>query len=412
MKLFVSASEASADMHGAAVVTALKEKLKSQGRELTYFKALGGDALRASGAELFMHLSQFSVMGGVSELASKWPNRRRLEVLIETELSKLKQNGAALPDCALLIDGSAINLRLAALFKFFSVPVVYLIPPKVWVWRTHRVFKLQQLVDRVLTILPFEAQFLEACGVKASYVGNPIVEQIPWSLSRKTAREALQLNDTTHVVACFLGSRHSEIKHHTKTFRDALVLYFAKRLERQSPLEDAAVVVPLPAHLDVSFVKQHFGDVLKIMHDVEVPVRFVSADGNYQVLKASDVGLIKSGTSTLEAAALGLPHVVSYDMSLSSRFIYKYIVRYGGYIGLGNLVLASSFDDALTGRQPVFEECILKTGTPDQISEGLLRAPERFRQNHARVASLREILSGGFKSPADEIAKHIVDLVS
>ncbi len=150
MEIFVSAGDASSEMHAAQAVSELQKLLKEKNPESS-LKVFGlvGDKLQDLGAKPLMHTKEFSVGGGPLEVIGKLPKRMKLENLLEDYLSQNKVSGA------LLVDNGEINLRLASLLNFFNVPVIYYIPPKVWVWRQSRLIPMAYHVKKVLGILPF-----------------------------------------------------------------------------------------------------------------------------------------------------------------------------------------------------------------------------------------------------------------
>lgn len=386
MELFVSAGEASSDIHCAHLLSELK---KQAGESVTAF-GLGGDRLRAEGVDLLMHNRDFSVMGGPLEVVSKLPRRRRLEGMLEKRLFEKR------PDGAILVDNGEINLRLASLLHFFDVPVVYFIPPKVWVWRHARIEDIAHHVSLVLSILPFEEPLYKEWNVPFRYVGNPLVDEVPAERREADAKRALGLAPERVALAVFPGSRHSEIRHHVELFSGALALF----LGRLPPSEKRPeILIPIAPSLDAEAVRLAFGN--------RVPgarfVRGASADGrvsdSHLCLAAARAALVKSGTSTLEAALLGVPHVLAYRSSRSSEWIYRYVVRYRGFVGMVNLFLCKPAESALGWGPPVgpvVPELILDKAKPEEVAEALHRVyvegPERAEMLR-RLAGARAMLA-------------------
>jgi lipid-A-disaccharide synthase len=86
-----------------------------------------------------------------------------------------------------------------------------------------------------------------------------------------------------------------------------------------------------------------------------------------ECLVAADAGLIKSGTSTLEAGLLRCPHVVVYRPSLTTKWIFRYLIRYRGPIGLVNLVA-----DWKPGEDYLVPEILCEDVTPKNLSQEMI----------------------------------------
>ncbi len=375
-EIFLSAGEASSDMHLAKVLELLKEKLQNK----VHFYGLGGDKLQAQNVEIMMHNREFSVMGGPIEVIGKLPKRRLLEKKLEERL--LNKNTVA----AILVDNGEINLRLASLLHFFNIPVLYFIPPKVWVWRHSRIEKIAQHVNMVCSILPFEEDIYRSWEIPFQYVGNPLIDETDLKLTRSEACQKLKLDENKTYVSVFPGSRHSELKYHVELFSKSLD-EFEKKLNQANLPE---YLVPVAPSMDADVVKQSFEKYSKLrinrMHF------FKGENSSHDCLRASRAAIIKSGTSTLEAAIYEVPMILSYDSSAISKWMFKHIARYRGFIGMVNLFLVRPSSAALGFEkkkpEPVIPELILDRCKPEFIAEELYSI---FIDGAKRSAMLTEI---------------------
>lgn len=367
MKLFVSAGEASSDLHGSNLIRALKKQTQCEAF------GLGGKKLAEVGVQLWMSNQEFSVGGGPFDILAKWPKRRKLEKLLTKSLIANAADGLAKPDIALLIDSGELNLRLASLLHFFKVPVVYYIPPKVWVWRAHRLEAIKQHVDLVLSILPFEEPIYQSCEIPFEYVGNPLLDSIPWQLTQDQAKKELNIAAASPVITLMPGSRHNEVKMHVAIFAKAVALFLAQAKNLAGP---PVILVPAAPTIDAHHLQLEFAKYLPD-YDVRVLV-----NQNYLALKAAQAAIVKSGTSTLEAAALEVPMVLAYSATASAAWVYRNIVRYRGMVGLVNLFLEPNVEAALglsnVKIEPVVPELILEKCNPQQIAHELAKV---FDQN-------------------------------
>lgn len=375
-EIFISAGEASSDMHLAKVVELLQIKWGNK----VHFYGLGGDKLEKQNVELLMHNRKFSVMGGPLEVIGKLPLRRKLERTLEKRL--LQKNTIA----AILVDNGEINLRLASLLKFLNIPVMYFIPPKVWVWRHSRIEKIKQHVDVVCTILPFEKEIYEAWEIHFEYVGNPLIDEMDLKLTRDDACKALGLDSKKQYVSVFPGSRFSELKYHVKLFSEALKLFSEKLNSSEIP----EILIPVASSMELDFVKSLFHSESQIKN---LKIHFIKQEkASHFCLRVSRAAIIKSGTSTLEAAVYDVPMVLSYDSSAISKWMFKYIARYRGFIGMVNLFLVQPASDALGFTKvkptPVVPELILEKCKPELIANELYNI---YIEGNARTQMLANL---------------------
>jgi len=300
MDVLVVAGEASGDQHAADAVAALK-RLRP---ELRFF-GMGGPKLAAQGVELVHGAHEISVMG-IVEVLPKVP--RIWQVLGDLERAAKERRPAA----ALLVDVPDFNLRLAKRLKALGIPVVYYVAPMAWAWRESRTRTIAERVDELLCILPFEEEFFRTRGVKATYVGNPVVDQVPPAAPPADFRKALGLGLEGPVFAVLPGSRRSEISRLGPT----LAQVSAKVIEQRP---GTRVVVPVAPGLSHDFVKAPF---------LAAGVTPVLIDGRAaEVVGASDLALVASGTATLEAGLMRRPLVAVYRVNAVSYAVGKLLVR-------------------------------------------------------------------------------------
>lgn len=300
VRVLVVAGEASGDRHAADVVRALKLKHP----EATFF-GMGGPALAAEGVELIHGSHEISVMGLV-EVLPRVP--RIWRVLGDLEKAARERK----PDVALLVDVPDFNLRLAKRLKPLGVPVVYFIAPMAWAWRESRTKIIAQRVAHLACILPFEEKFFRERGVNATYVGNPVVDQLPPSGSTASFRSALGLATDGPVLAVLPGSRRSEISR-----LGAVLAAVAAKTIAARP--GTRVVVPVAPGLPREVVAAPFE---------AAGVEAVLIDGRAaEVVGASDVALVTSGTATLEAGLMQRPLIAVYRMNSLSYAVGKLLVK-------------------------------------------------------------------------------------
>jgi lipid-A-disaccharide synthase len=282
----VVAGEASGDQHAAAVVREVKAR-----RPEARFFGMGGARLEAEHVDLLYRASEVSVMGLVEVLPKL---ARILRVMKGLEQASARKKPAA----ALLVDIPDFNLRLAKVLRAQGIPVVYYVSPSVWAWRKGRVDTVSARVNEMLCILPFEEPFYARHGVKATYVGNPVVEQVPATAPREQFRHALGLSPRRPTLAILPGSRRGEIRRILRVQAQAARRVAAKRPELQ-------VVVPVAPGIR----REELSGPL-----AGLDVAFIEGKAP-EVVGASDVAIVTSGTAVLEAGLMERPLVVVYRLS-------------------------------------------------------------------------------------------------
>lgn len=300
MEVLVVAGEASGDQHAAHVVNALR----AQRPDLRFF-GMGGAQLAAAGVELIHGSHEISVMGLV-EVLPKVP--RIWRVLRDLEAAAAQRK----PAVALLVDVPDFNLRLAKRLKALGIPVVYYVAPMAWAWRESRTRTIAARVDRLLCILPFEEPFFRERGVDATYVGSPVVEQLPTPKPAAEFRRELGIDVAGEWLAVLPGSRRSEITRLGPTLAAA-----AKQVVTSRP--GCRVIIPVAPGLIEAFVTEPF-------RLAGVPVTAIAGRAP-QVVGASDVALVASGTATLEAGLMERPLVAVYRVNALTYAIGRLLVR-------------------------------------------------------------------------------------
>ncbi len=334
--LFV-VGEASGDLHAGKVAEALRAA-----EPALPMAAVGGGHLRRAGASILVDVAELAVMG-FTEVLAHIPRHARLL----RQLTARLQSGRV--GLVILLDYPGFNLKVAAAARAAGVPVLYYITPQVWAWGAGRLATLASRITKAAPILPFEEPLLRAHGVDATFVGHPLLDRVDGMPSPADARRLLGLDPTAPVLAVFPGSRRAELSRHLEPF-----LEVATRLQGRVP--GLQVVVSVAPTVEIPAAQCPFPLV---------------REASFTVLRAATAGLLKSGTTTLEAAVAGLPHVIGYRTSALTYAIAKRVVTIP-HIGLVNVV---------AGRE-VSQEFVQGAFRPDRVASALLplldvASPER-----------------------------------
>jgi lipid-A-disaccharide synthase len=384
-RIALVAGEASGDLLGAGLVTALRERFPDAG-----FAGIGGDAMREAGMDTWFDASELAVMG-LAEVLSHLPRLLRLRRQLRERVLAWK------PDVFIGIDAPDFNLGVERWLKQRGVRTVHYVSPSVWAWREKRAEKIGRSADRVLCLFPMEPAIYARHGLDARFVGHPLADAMALEPDRNGARERLELPHDAPVLALLPGSRLGEIERLGAIFLEAAAL-----VARDVP--DLRVVIPAANGACRAALEQLLADArLPIPHS-----RLLDGDARTAMV-ASDVVLLASGTATLEAMLAKRPMVVAYRIAPLTHAIVK---------GLGLLKVDTyALPNVLAGERLV-PELMQDDCTPPRLAEAVLswwRRPDavaalrpRFRALHADLrrgasaqaaAAVAELLEAGHREP-------------
>lgn len=353
--IFISTGEVSGDQHAAALLTELRQlqpDLSACG--------VGGPRLADAGQRQFAGIEQLSLVG-ITEVLPKLGSILALLRRLGRELARRR------PAVVLLVDAPDFNLRLAKAAHALGLRVIYFITPQVWAWRRGRLSDIRRTVDLALCILPFEEAFFTEAGVRAEYVGHPLVDLVRPSAPVQALRAGLGLDPARPVVALLPGSRRSEVRALLPSLLGA-----AKLLSRRTP--QPQFVVPAASAAVRPLLAPLSGEPLAI--------RIVEGRA-WDCLAAADAAVVASGTATLETALIGTPFVTIYRISPLTHAIAKRLIH-ARWASLPNLLLG----------EPAVLELLQHECRPEMIAAEIGRllddpaAAARLREKFSRVKAL------------------------
>lgn len=314
-KIFISAGEASGEHYGALLVAALQKRLAAAG-ETVEFYGMGGERMKAAGLECLVRAEEMAVMGlteVVRHLPRIWREYRRLKEAI-------RRNP---PSVAVLIDFPEIHFRLAEEFHRLGVPVIFFVSPQLWAWKKKRIKLVQKYIDKMLVIFPFEEPFYREHGVAAEFVGHPLAELPLPSASRETFAAQNGLHPEKIWIGLLPGSRPKEIRDHLPE-----MLRAARELTG-----DFEFVIPLAPTLNAA--QRAEARQIVEAHGGGLTVRLV--DEARTTLHHARASVVASGTATVEAALIGNPFVVVYQVSALTFAIARRMVKVP-HVAMVNLI--------------------------------------------------------------------------
>jgi lipid-A-disaccharide synthase len=303
VKYFIIAGEASGDLHGSNLINALKKQDTA-----AVFNFWGGDQMKAEADGLLVHYKDVTIMGFVEVVL----NLRT--ILGNIERCK-KQIDAFQPDVVVMIDYPGFNLRIAEYCKGKGIKTAYYIAPKIWAWKENRGKKLEQFVDQLLLIFPFEVNYFKKWKVNSTFVGNPLLDAIAAFDPDPDFRKNNNL-DERKIIALMPGSRKQEISK-----------ILPKMIEATAAYNQYQLVIAGAPGIDREFYKPYLNDRVAIVFGK-----------TYDLLHQSTSAIVCSGTATLETALFNVPQVCGYIANPVSYFIARMLVKIK-YISLVNLNL-------------------------------------------------------------------------
>lgn len=378
MKVFLIAGEASGDALGGA----LMRGLKTLDPEAT-FDGIGGARMQAEGLRSRFPMDELSVMG-IAEVLPRYAHLMR----------RIKETAAAVvesrPDVLVTIDSPDFVFRVARRVKAVSdVRVVHYVAPTVWAWRPGRARKMAGFVDQVLTLFPFEPRYFEAVGVRADFVGHPVVaEPVATVAEARAFRDRHGIGEAP-LLLVLPGSRRGEIARLAPVFGETL----ARVAQARPELRVAVPAAPGVAAL----VREHTArwPCAPVILD---PAEDADGSRKRAVFRAADAALAASGTVSLELAAAGTPMAIAYDMAWLSRQII------GRMLLVDTVTLVNLVSE--TRAVPEFLGAACRPGT---IAPALLRLLDAPGAQAEALEITMDRLGRGGEAPGLRAARAVLD---
>lgn len=379
MRIGIVAGETSGDLLGAGLIKSIRSRVPE-----LHCEGVAGPAMAAQGCEVIEHSAALAVMGLIEPIR-EIPRLLRLR---KTLFSRWTSNP---PDVVIGIDSPDFNLGLELKLRRAGIPTVHYVSPSVWAWRQGRIRKIQDAVDKVLCLLPFEKKFYDEHGVAADFVGHPMAERMSANPDTAAARQKLGLTEG-RVVAVLPGSRAGEVRRLGPIFAEVCARLVA----------DAATA-------DLSFVAPMATPALKLMFHqqlakIGIDRKFKLLDGDSETaITAADVALLASGTAALEAALLATPMVAAYRVA---PVTYTIAVTFGmlktAYYTLPNLLTD----------EPMVPELMQNDATAEKLAAAMsdMLADDARREKISQAFSgLRGLLARGADDRAAEAVIELID---
>ena len=321
--IYVVAGEISGDTHGAELMASLGEMK---------FRGLGGPEMRKiGGSEIDDWVDDAAVVGLWEVLKRyRWFKKRFASCL--SDIKKWK------PDVLLLIDYPGFNLRLAKQVKEHcpDTKIVHYVAPQVWAWNQKRIPQIAASHDLMLCLFPFEVEIFKSAGLHTVCPGHPLVDELE--------EKRISTSRSSKLLGLFPGSRAREVN---KLF--PLMLDVAAEIAQRHPDMKFATAA---ASEKVKLAMTQILEGHSLHEHVEIQL------GNSQVLmQQATLGMVASGTATLEAAYYGMPYCLVYKVAWPTYLVARQVVTLP-HIGLINIL----------AQKELVPEFIQGEANPDKIS--------------------------------------------
>jgi lipid-A-disaccharide synthase len=350
--VMIVTGESSGELYGALLAKELKKSYPD-----VRIVGIGGDRMRKVGVEL---ISGISSAFGISELFSAL---RDLKSAFKRTKEVIKE---LMPDVLVLIDFPDFNIKVAGFAKACKIKILYYVSPQVWAWRKGRLKKITGLVDRMAVILPFEADIYRRAGLQCEFVGHPIVEEIeevlkstgsfneklitPNSELRNIFKSTLGLDPNRPILSLLPGSRPHELKRLLPLMIEVIREF--KRGPEINSGKDYQFCIPLAPNINEVKYRQYIDALIQ-------EGAIIKRGETIQVLAASDMAVIASGTATLQAAFLEVPMVVIYKLSTFSYLLGRFFINVK-HISLVNILSGGEIVPELLQQKANPEDIIKK----------------------------------------------------
>jgi len=349
MTIYFVAGEVSADNHGAALMRSLRvldPGIKFTGR--------GGPQMQqVAGGQFKNWISDAAVLG-------LWEVLRKYGYFREQFSQTLNEIQESKPDAVVLIDYPGFNLRLARALRKQSQrhKTIYYISPQVWAWNRGRIRKMARFINLVLCIFPFEADLYVASGLRAVFVGHPMIERLE--------TEKIDTHRDQNLIGLFPGSRSREVR---KIF--PVMMEAARRLLQFNPtlrFQVAAASEGLAREMNEQLANRRaIGIVL---------------GQTATIMQRAFVGIVASGSATLEAAYFGMPFVLIYKVAWPTYVAARLVVNVD-FLGMPNLLAAKE----------IVPEFIQHEAKPDAIVKAVQLLMEESPARERMISDLDAIIS-------------------
>lgn len=364
INIFLLAGEPSGDIHGAKLI----KELKVLNPDINIY-GIGGLEMTKEGLNSIVDIRKISVVG-FWEVLKKYLFFKNLQKKCQECLINNKI------DIFVPIDYPGFNIPLSKFAKKNNIFVAYYIAPQFWAWAQFRVNKFKKVVDKLFVTLPFEEKFFKQYGIDTLYVGNPNLK----FLKSRNDIEIINFEKRQNIISIFPGSRNQEIKRNLEFIKELLI-----QIIEQFP--NYQIAISVSNNIDLKLVENYIKNQLN--NNSNVIMHF---DSN-ELMKISKFGLIKTGTTNLEACLNGLPFIMFYRASKINYLIGKNLLNINS-VSLVNIIKEKSMILDENPKHKIISEYIQTLNIKKIISEIKFNIEdiEKFNNFQSKLLEVKSIL--------------------
>jgi lipid-A-disaccharide synthase len=412
MTIYFVAGEVSADNHGAALMRSLQELdpgLKFVGRGGPQMQGIAG--------------KQFKNWIGDAAVLGLWEVLRKYGYFREQFRQTLKEILGSKPDAVVLIDYPGFNLRLARALRKQSrrQKIIYYISPQVWAWNRGRIKRMARSIDLVLCIFPFETDLYNESGLRAVFVGHPMIERLHAS--------KIDGERDASLIGLFPGSRLREVRKilpiMIETARLLLQSNPTLRFQVAAASDELAREMGRMLNPDLHPLRSAKGEETRQARNESqsilaregvtgTPLPLLRGEGRVRgatkpqpiqiivgetaaLMQRALAGLVASGSATLEAAYFRMPFVLIYKVAWPTYFAARLVVNVK-HLGMPNL---------LAGKE-VVPEFIQHRAQPGAIAKTVRLLMDDARAREQMISEFDAIIDKVGAGGASEKAAQVI----
>jgi lipid-A-disaccharide synthase len=333
--IWLIAGEASGDFIGGKLVHAL------QAYPNVWVQGIGGQHMIEAGLSSLFPMEELSVMGFLELLPHLQRLRARLQYTIRTIIAEQ-------PEIVVTIDSPGFCFRVAKALRQarargeWQGKLVHYVAPSVWAWKPKRAKKVAALYDQLFCLLPFEPPYFTQHGLRADFVGHPIVEAPIFASDVDAYRAVHNLSVNDKPLLVLAGSRTTEVSRLLPIF-----------LAAAQKLDNPPLLLPTLPHL-IPTLQTHLASYPAPYH-----ITTAQAD-KYAAMRCAAYALAASGTVSLELAMAGTPTIIAYRVHPLTAAIAKRLIKIP-YASVINIL----------ANKPLMPEFIQEHCTADNLANAL-----------------------------------------
>jgi lipid-A-disaccharide synthase len=379
-RIFLVAGEPWGDAIGARLIQALRHQTSGE----LAFDGVGGPRMASCGLQSLFPINDLA-LGSRAEMLPRLP---RLWRRLAQAAREVDRRGT---DLVLTIASPGVAMRLQRRLTARPLVRVHYGAPQTWAWREERAARLARDLDHLLTLLPFEPALFRRHGVPCSFVGHPIVEEVPIAADGARFRRRYELPADAPLLCLLPGTQENEVKPHLLVLAQAVALIWRQISQLRLVLPTTPRMAPL---------------VKRVVARWKLPVLVLEDRAErFDAYDASWLAIAAAGTVSLELALAGLPGITIYRTGPLTAWLARRLIR-APHVNPVNLILG----------RPAVPELLQEDCRADRIAAAATRLigdeARRQEQQAALAEAVARLRAGDERPPSARAAAQILELLA